>query len=1050
MRSKFKWIFTLLLALTMQFSFAQEKTITGVVSDASGPLPGVNVTVKGTKRGVSTGFDGSYSIKAKEGETLVYSFMGMREVTKVVGASNVVNTILQDNSKQLGEVVVQGYGKKTTKAKSTAASTTVSAEAIQNRPNVTFLQSLQGQAPGLQVSTNSGSPGSAKINMLIRGTGSLTSDTEPLIVLDGIPVNSAVYRSINPEDIETTSILKDAIATSIYGNRGANGVIVVTTKRGKFGSKFGIEYSSTIGFTRLPKNKYNMANAQEALTLERTLGYGAGAGGNPYFNDYFGINPTQPLTDAEINSYKSNDWTKDYFRTGVTTNHNLGVTVNTSNLSSYTSLSYTNQDGVANTTDFKRATFRSNINAKTDNEKLTFASSVTGAFSRRHQFDQETNANINNNSVQNPLLGSLMALPYFSPKQFAYTGSGINLYNYIGTDFDYGNSNLVLQDVMKEGNLPNRFDEMKFLLNLESTYKFNKSFSYTFRGGIDFNEGSRIFARAPWSYLAEVVKATTPPPGGPQLGTEPTPFGGFETMQTDMEFGANLYHNLGYKTVFAEKHSIDAGLSLEWIKAHRRFRSQQQNGLDPKFYVFGAGTGYTNVGALYPSLRPVISAAKIDAALLSYFATLNYDYDGKYGLDLLARRDGSYKFKGSNKWGDNWAAGARWNVDKETFMQGSVFRTLKLRASYGTQGNQNLIEAVEGANPLLLGATLTADLAGPVTGYGNAAGSNVTQIGVESLIWENQAMANVGIDFNLKDRLTGAVDVYNRRTIKLYASNPTSALIGGGTQTIANGGVLQNRGIEVSLKYSILKSEKGLNLDIFANGAYNNGKIIEVDRRETANFLYENGAMIDEYYLQPYLGVNPTTGNPQFAGVDGTPQDLFNNSARVKTGKSRLPKYVGGFGLNADYKGFFLDSQFSFAKDLWRIDGAMIWLNNPSFIGDNNVSADLLNAWTPTNTNTNIPSLTATNNDATLFQSNDRFLRDASFLRLKNIMFGYSMTKEQLKMMPYISSVKIFVQGENLYTWTKWRGFDPESTNVSNLGQYPLGKVFTFGVNVGL
>ncbi len=1034
----------LFLALTFQFSFAQVKTVTGKITGEDGSaLPGASVKIKGTNQGVTTGFDGVYTIKASTGDVLQASFIEMNTVEKTV-ADGPVNFVLRGNQ-AIQTIIIEGYGKRLTKAKSSTATSTISAEVTQNRPNVTFLQSLQGQAPGLQVTSSSGSPGSARINLLIRGSGSITSDSEPLIVLDGSPVNSAVFRNINPEDIESTSILRDAIATSIYGNRGSNGVLVINTKRGKYGSKFAVDYSSTVGFTNLPNNKYNIANSQQALRLERTFGYGAGNGTNRYFNTFYNINPTAPLSDSQINSYSTNDWTKDYFQTGVTKNHNLGITSSSSNTTSYTSLSYTEQEGIARNTDFKRATFRSNVNGKSANDRFNYTTSFTGAFSRRNQFDQETNGGINNNSIQNPLLGSLTALPYFTTEQFKRTGSGLSLYNSILQDYDYGNNNLVLQDVVQQGNLPNRFDELKFLLNLEGSYKLTNKLTYVARAGIDFNQGSRTFARAPWSFLAQVVRINTQPPAGePEL-----PFGGFEQRQQDREFGANIYNNISYSTKIGNKHSIDAGLSVEWVKAHRIFSQQQQNGLDPKFYVFDQGTGYANVGAVYPTLRPTVFGFKADAGLLSYFGNLNYDYDEKYGIDIVLRRDGSYKFAEENRWATFWAIGGRWNIDKEEFMQGSIFKALKIRGSYGTQGNQNLVDAADGFNPLLLGGTLLTDNAGAVTGYGNTAGTSLIQIGNPDLVWERQSMANIGLDFEIKNRLSGSIDIYERTTNDLYASNPISAVIGFGTQLTYNNGKLKNRGIEGTLKYKIFKKPDGFNLDIFGNVAYNKSEIIEVDRRVTGSFVYEVGAQAFEYFLQPYLGVNQSNGNPQFAGVDGTPQDLFNENARVRTGKSYNPLYIGGFGLNADFKGLFFDAQFSFAQDLWRTDGAFIWLYNPSYIGDFNVSADLLNAWTPTNTNTDIPSLTATNNDATIFAANDRFLYDASFVRLKNVVFGYSLSKNQLKSVPSIKSFKFFMQGENLLTWTKWRGFDPETSNVSNLGQYPLGKIFTFGINVG-
>ncbi|MGC4040265.1 MAG: TonB-dependent receptor plug domain-containing protein [Flavobacterium sp.] len=392
MRSKFKWIFTLLLALSMQFSFAQEKTVTGVVSDKTGPIPGANVVVKGsTSRSAQTDFDGKYSIKASQGEVLVISFTGYSNSTITVGAANTYNVSLKQADIKLEEVVILGYDKTATKPKSVAASTTVSSESLKNRPNVTVLQSLAGNAAGLNVFASSGSPGSAKFDLLIRGAGSVNSSTEPLYVVDGVPTNSVVFRNINPEDIESISVLKDAAATSIYGSRSANGVVVIKTKGGKYESGLKVSYSSTYGVSELPKDHYNIMNSTQLLRLQRDTQQSAGFGGNALLNAYLGRDASNsaPLTDAEIAAAPNTDWRDIFFTSAPTQTQNLSFTVGGKNLNSFTSVSYTNQDGIVKNTDFQRFTFRSNINGKSNNEKFTFGTNTTIAFSTRHQLGQE-------------------------------------------------------------------------------------------------------------------------------------------------------------------------------------------------------------------------------------------------------------------------------------------------------------------------------------------------------------------------------------------------------------------------------------------------------------------------------------------------------------------------------------------------------------------------------------------------------------------------------------------------------------------------------------
>jgi len=1056
MRSKFKWIFTLLLALSMQFSFAQEKTVTGVVSDKSGPIPGANIVVKGAaNRSTQTDFDGKYSIKAKAGEVLIISFTGYTNSTVTIGAANSYNVTLNDGIK-LEEVVVLGYDKTATKPKSTAATTTISSESLKNRPNVTVLQSLQGNSPGLNVFASSGSPGSAKFDLLIRGAGSVNSSTDPLYIIDGVPANSVVFRNINPEDIESVSILRDAAATSIYGSRSANGVVVIKTKVGKYESSFKVNFSSTYGVSELPTDHYNIMDSQQLLTLQRDRFTGAGGGGNSVFNqavlgrDPNGTGFNDPLTDNEIARTRTTDWRKVFFTTSVTQSQNLSMTLGGKNLNSFNSISYTNQEGIVKNTDFQRFTFRSNLNGRSNNEKFTFGTNLTLAFSKRHQLNQETSDAINNNVVQNPLQGSLTGVPYYP--ETLYPGSGQALFDLIGTDFDNGNTTMVLQDLLVEGNQPNRINELKILANANGGYQLTKDLAFNTRLGVDYNVSDRVFARAPWSYLAIAVRETT------LVGGQPIPYGGLEDRITARDFGFNMVNSLKYTKTFG-KHSLDLGVFTEYIKAHYTSNSTRQNGLDLLTYSFGAGTGWVNLGTTYPTLIPSTSAFKVDAGTFSYFGSATYDYDDRFGIDLVARRDASYRFIDDKKWGTFGSIGARWNIDKESFMKNSVFNMLKIRASWGIQGNQNLGIPAYGGNPLYTLPSLTRDLTASTTGYGNTPGYDLSQFGNNTLQWEEQAMTDIGLDFGLwKDRVSGTVDVYNRRTNQLLSSINLSAAPGAGPDLDGNNGSLQNRGVEVLLKYKPFRGDK-FNLELFVNGSYNKNKLIHYERTPTGDIINEVGSLVNEYYMVPYVGIN----SHGFTDADGVEQpadgsllflDINNNlttnpsadTDRRRTGKSNIPVYQGGFGFNLDYKGFFVDTQFAYVFKVWRLDYTYLWLMSPSFISDNNMSADILNAWTPTNTETNVPSLDAANFDVASDMS-DKWLKDASYIRLRNLSIGYNFDKKMLDK-TFMTSLKFFVQGENLKTWTKWRGFDADSGELTNLGKFPAPRTISFGVNV--
>ncbi|MFN3968438.1 SusC/RagA family TonB-linked outer membrane protein [Flavobacterium sp.] len=1021
MRSKFKWIFTLLLAFTMQFSFAQEKTVTGVVSDVTGPLPSANIIVKGTKNSTQTDFDGKFSIKAKQGDVLVISFTGYNSQSINVTAANTYNVTLSEGV-SLTEVVIvsEGYNRARTKASTTSALTTVTAEVIENRPNASFLNSLQGTAPGASILSSSGSPGSGKIDLLIRGASSLNASTDPLIVIDGVPTNGNQFRSLNQNDIETVSILRDAAATSIYGNRGANGVLVITTKQGKYGSALKITYDVVNGVNVLPKNKYNMSNSRQALTIEKNKNTGLGA----------------TLTDAEIAAYSTNtNWTDEFFGVDVTQQHNLGLTFGGENITTYSSFGYFKQGGMVPTTDFQRFTFRNNLNGKSKNGKFTYNTQLSLAYSRRSELNQETNDGVNNNTIQNPLHGATMGLPYVEAGQYA---TGQDLYNAIGTDFSGPNDTYVLEDILKDNSLPSWADESAVLANISASYKLTNDLTLSNKFGIDFKQSDRVFARSPWSYLAIAVRES-----------RAEEFGGFERISASKDFTFTNIASLGYSKKIKEKHRIDANVYMEYMKAHFRSSSQFQNGLNLLTYAPGAGTGYIAFNPATPnSYISTAAASKIDAGTLSYFATLDYDYNDKYGFAAVIRRDATYRFVDDYKWGTFWSVSGRWNVDKEKFMEGSIFSMLKLRASYGTQGNQNIVAPGYGTNPLLLATSIVRDLNATGAGYNNDPGIFVSNIANTDLRWEEISQANIGLDFiMLNNRIEGNVDVYRKQTEKLYSDINRSAATSIYSQSGNNGG-LRNTGVELQLKYNVFKN-KALDLQLFANMAYNKNEITSLTPTDQSGSALVNqvGDMAYQWNLIPYVGVNQANGNLLFLDADGNVTENPDLIAdRRLTGKSSVPVYQGGFGFNATYKGFFFNTLFSWTKDVWRVDNQLSWAYNVDFIGDDNVSSDMLNAWTAQNP-TNFPALNASNGSTYGSTATDRFLYDSSFLRFKNLTFGYNFPSNFLKG-TFIQSLRLYAQAENLYTWTKWRGFDPENTQVLSVTAFPNPKTVSFGASI--
>lgn len=922
------------------------------------------------------------------------------------------STKTKDETK-IEEVVVLGYSKTSTKAKSTTSSVTVGAETLENRPNISVLNSIQGTAPGIVVNSASGSPGSGKFNILIRGLSSLNGSTDPLYVVDGVITSGSQFRNLNSYDIDTFSILKDAQATAIYGNRAANGVVVITTKGGKFNSGLRISYDALTSFSTMPKADYNMSSGKQLLQIQNIYGGGLGS----------------TLTQEQIDNWETNtDWSKQFTQVGISQQHNLSITGGGENINNFLSLGYLDSQGTVKSTDFKRFTLRNNLSGKSKDGRLTFSTILGLGYSKRNQLDDETNTGIAGNVLQNPLFGGVLSPTYDTPSPYS---NGQQLYNAIGNNTNY--RHWILQDNIN-GGIRNRFTELSISANANVNYKLTDWLSVGNRTGIEYKEYERIFARSPLGYLSISVATG-----------QGAKYGGFEQFTTTQDLTFNNITNITFNKSFGD-HTISAAAYMDYIKAHVMTNQQVQNGLNPLQWSFGAGTGYIPFNPDTPNIyRPTVSASKITAGTLAYFGTVDYDYKDKYGISGVVRRDGSYRFLPTNRWETFWSAAVRWNIDKEDFMANSGFRLLKLRASIGTTGNQNLGVGSNNQNPLALLPNNFLDLYTGISGYQNLLGYNFVNLSNPYLVWEQVKQTNIGLDYNYKGIIEGSVDYYQKRTSRMFNDLQKSAVTGVYSFR-GNDGVLDNKGIEGLIRVNAIRNEN-TKLSIFANAAYNSNKIVSMSNEDlSGDVVNAIGGPASQYQLYSYVGVDPTDGELLFLDKDGNTTKTPVAGDRQLTGKSPYAKFTGGFGFNFQHKGWFLDTLFSFQQGGYIYDNLYSWVMNPDYstIGIN-VSSDLLNAWTPDNTNTNVPALEASN--AVLDGSSDRYLFKSDFIRLKNISLGYNFTKNQLGNLP-VRSIKIFVQAENLYTWSNWKGFDPEPVTTYSLNVYPNPKTVSVGVNV--
>lgn len=1019
------------MAFVMQFSFAQEKTVTGTVTSAVDglPLPGVNVIVKGTSRGVQTDFDGNYAIKASEGETLVFSYIGFKTQELSVGSESNVPVVLAQDAESLDEVVVVGYGKTTLRANPSAIKT-FSGEVLEDRVNASALQNLQGQVAGLNVTTGSGQPGADSV-IVLRGVGSLNGNIEPLFIIDGIPVDEDNFRSINPNDVETYAVLKDAAATSIYGNRGANGVIVITTKRGKVGEDLKFRYTGTYGYNELQSQPFELMNSGEILRFQRANGAGRGFG----------------LTDAEINAIDAQtntDWVDVFFRKGTSISHDLAMTTGGERSSNFTSFQYFEQDGVFIGSDFQRFSVRNNFNGSTSNGKFNYGINLNLNFSKTNEL-----ANAGSNlTFFNPFAASLNGLPYlsrFNPDGSQTVDGGITpgdataLLAAGATNFPYVLLNSVSLDT-------DRDEEIKILAGFNADWNFAKNLTAGIQVGADLSTEKLLDILNPLSLLGPFQSENS----------NQAQFGGVWTEQYQRDFRFNSVFSLNYNNLFADKHAVNLTGYLEYNRAFLEGFSFTQRGLDPR--VLGTGDAFLPANTVEviggnnanPYL-PALNTFDITTGLFSVFGSGDYEYDGKYGIGATIRRDNSFRFVEDNAWGTFWSVSARWNIAEESFMDNTAFDLLKLRASYGTSGNQRISGGFYGA------LNETRNLYTTGQAYNNSNGTFASQIANTTLQWEEITQANIGIDFSLwTGKFRGSFDVYEKTTDNLFQNNRIS-LINGTGAIASNIGSLVNKGAEIDLRYTFVNDEDW-KVEVFANGSYNQNTIEELPPSTgglvvgTLTALGE-GEAFGSYFVVPYEGVNPSNGNPLFRALDGSLTETLNEADRRFVDKSHVPTWQGGFGTLLRYKTWEFNTTWTWVADVYRSSEDLAGLEEVG-IGQvengRNRGVSVLNAWQSPGDITDVPRVNSAFTSVDYSFSTDRYLQDASFLRLRNITLAYSLPKSFLDNLGVIDGVRLYVQGENLLTFTNFVGWDPESSVLRTIdrGQFPTPKIYTFGATI--
>lgn len=990
-----------------------QRTVTGKVtgSDDGLPLPGVTVLIKGTSTGATSDADGNYSVSVPSNESVLeFRYLGYVTQEITVGNRGVVNVVLQPDDLDLGEVVVVAYGTEK-QANVSSAVSVVKAESINQVPVPSLDQVLQGQAAGLNIQTSSGQPG-ASATILLRGRGSLNGNIEPLFVIDGIPVDEDDFRALNPNDVENVSILKDASASALYGNRGANGAIVITTKKARLNSGVNINFSAQVGQTNQVDPNFDMMNSQQLLETQRIVGSGLGNG----------------LTDAEIAdlAQTNTNWKDIFFRTGYTQDYQLSISSGNDKTTSYTSFGYFEQEGTVQSSDLSRYNFRNNTSTNF-NDRLKLSTNLTINFAQ-----QNTTSNEGTGQLDNPFINPYIALPFID----AYnddgslniegtdysTVNGTNINGFLNTPFITLNTNL----------LNTRYNEqVRGLGNVDLSYEIADGLTIGANGGLDFSQTEGLFITTPESIRGDI----TPDVNASQKGSQTN------NNARDRTINSRAY--LLWNKRLDGKHNIDVQLSTEYYNRKRTTFGQTGFGLDPK--LVGSGNAFTDGqteegGALY--YVPNVGTSEVEIATFSYFGVAKYNYDEIFGGQLSARRDASSRFSTTNQWGTFWSIAGFYNLDRTVLSDVSWIDALKVRVSYGTSGNERISGGVFGS------ANAALDLYGRGLGYNNQPSYVPTQIGNRDLSWEQLAKFNIGTDFAFFNRkLSGSLEVYNNITSDLFLSRPIS-LTSGFTSINANVGELRNRGIELTLNYEVFNNNDW-RVSVGGNIAFNQNEILKLadaDSIEGFRNITAVGQAIGTFYVVRYAGVNPANGDPLYLDQDGNVTDQYNLSNRVITDKNRDPRFVGGFNTNVSYKGFTFTTQWSYALDQWRNNGSFGVVADVGLIGFANQATVLLDAWQNPGDRASFPRLTRR---GLRQEASDLFLEDASYLRLRNATFAYNFPQSILAKQNALRSARVFIQAQNLLTFSKWRGFDPESNLAGTFFEYPTSRIWTVGINVG-
>ena len=999
MNLKTKLTLIVLLLVNMTLMAQDGYTLTGTVTDEENiPVPGVNVIIQNTTTGTSADFDGNYSIDVNNGDVLEFSSLGFSSQAITIDGQQTLNVTLAIDASQLDEVVVVGYGARR-KSDITGAVSSVKSDELSAFPILDAAQALQGRAAGVVVQSNNGGEPGAPINIKVRGNTSIGANSGPLVVVDGF-VGATMPQ---PNDIQSIEVLKDASATAIYGSRGSGGVVLVTTKKGRSG-KITVEINSNYSFQNTA-NELDLLDANQFATYQQS------------------INP------AYVQGAANTDWQDIIYREGSTDNHQFSFSGGTDDINFYASANYFQQDGIVINSKFERMTFLSNIDAQVT-DKLKLGMNLFGSRGTKNGvLTQTTGATANGGG------DDVIGLAFrFAPDRGILDADGNFTQSSVGDGIE--NPFAVANELVNETTTDN------YRVNLYANYDILKNLAFkTTLGYSTLNRTLGTFK--------------------PQTFVLSNGFAQLENWRTTNLLSEN------YLTYNAElgKGNLTLLGGYSYQKTNTLYfgaRTEELLSDDFQFYNLAAGQLQTRR----------IGSSFSESEIQSQFGRLNYDYDDKYLLTATVRRDGASNFAENEKYAIFPSGAIGWKMSNENFLKDSeTISNLKLRASYGVTGNQAI-------SPYQSLAELSVT---PATAINTDPSVSVAQEANPDLKWESSYQTNLGLDLGLyNNRISLSLDYYNIDTKDLLLETATSPAYSGATdlEVFSNVGEINNKGFEISLNtinYSTDNFSWTTDFNLSTNTsqvvALNNGADI-IGSAAPAYFagkdtyILREGEAVGLFWGWDYQGVHQGGDAPAGTGLVGAFSDagdpLFTDldgNGEIDTNDLQIigdpnPDFTWGLTNNFSYKNLDLNIFFQGAQG-----GEILNLTNVQlFNGDSNSITDVLNAWTPSNTDTNIPRNVASRGR----EISTRFVEDGSYVRLKNIALGYNFPSDLVEKLG-LDNLRISVSAQNLLTFTKYSGLDPEvsyfgsgggSTGSSNVvqghdfGNYPTVRSMNFALNL--